>query len=455
MRRLLFAAPRSGEGKTTVVCGVLKALADRRFNPIAYKSGPDYIDPMFHRQILGRPSHNLDLFLMGKEAVLALLSQGSEDDIGILEGAMGYYDGIAMGDSASAYQLAQVTKTPVVLVIDGRGQGLSIVPTIKGFLEFRQESMIKGVILNQISPMIYPVLKNIIEDELGITVYGYLPKLSECAIESRHLGLVTPLELEDLQKKLTILGENVEKTVDLDGLLYLAETASGLDAINRGDDSGEERPKKATIAVAKDRAFCFYYASALSALERAGAELVYFSPMDGEKLPACDGLYLGGGYPELHAKTLSDNHKMRESVKTAIENGLPTVAECGGFLYLHRTLEGADGACYPMADVFAHHGFATKKLSRFGYLELEIQKNGLLGQSGTRIPAHEFHYWDSSDSGRDFHGQKPQSMRNWHCGHHSETLYAGFPHFHFGGDNALAEGFVTACVLFRKNREMG
>ena len=433
-----------------VVCGVLKALADRKLNPVSFKVGPDYIDPMFHRTVLGTKSQNLDLFLMGRSRVLGLLQGETQTEIGIIEGAMGYYDGIAMGDTASAYHLARESKTPVVLVIDGRGQGLSIVPTIKGFIEFRQDSMIQGVILNKISAMIYPVLKRLIENELGITVYGYLPVLPECIIESRHLGLVTADEIVDLEKKVTILGENVEKTVDLDGLMHLASTATELEDAHSFPESPQSYPHRSKIAVAKDTAFSFYYDTGLEALEQAGAELIYFSPMTDATLPLCDGLYLGGGYPELYAKELSENEIMKNSIKTAINDGLPTVAECGGFLYLHHTLEGADGITYPMADVVPHHAFATKKLSRFGYLELEVKKNGLLGDVGTKIPAHEFHYWDSECAGEDFHGEKPQSTRNWNCGYHTDSLYAGFPHFHFGGDSNLVEKFITACQQYHQ-----
>ncbi len=452
--RLLFSAPGSGCGKTTVVCAVLQALAGRGMDPVAFKSGPDYIDPMFHTAVLGIPSRNLDLFLMGEGAVRRSLRENSAGHgAAILEGAMGYYDGIAMTSRASAWDLARRTATPAVLVADGRGCARSLAALIKGFQTLERESMLRGVVLNRVSPMLYPRLKACVEEETGLKVYGFLPAIPDAALESRHLGLVTAGEVPRLQEKLSLLARQAEETLDLDGLLALAETAASL--------SGEEEPlpaphpRRPRIAVARDEAFCFYYADALALLERLGAELVWFSPLRDDALPegTC-GLYLGGGYPELHARRLSENRALLREICGRVLHGLPTVAECGGFLYLQRFLaDGDSGNDWSMTGVLSGRAYNTGKLGRFGYVDLTARKDGLLCEAGETIPAHEFHYWDSTAPGADFRAEKPLSGRGWDCGWHTPTLYAGFPHIHFCGCPRAAERFVAACGQYQEKKE--
>lgn len=452
--RLLFTAPSSGGGKTTVTCGILGALSQRNYPTIAFKSGPDYIDPMFHSEILGTKSRNLDLFLMGESAVISSLQNNtSSGELALIEGAMGFYDGIAMSHEASGYDLAKLTKTPTILVVDGRGMGLSVTALIQGFLNFKEDNQIKGVIFNRISPMLYPRLKDCVENELNIKVFGYLPDCPDFTLKSRHLGLVTAEEVDSLQEKMKLLGEQAEKTLDMDGLLQLAQTATTLPSIHQKNQihSHHTPSSSVKIAIAMDKAFCFYYADALEILEKIGAELIPFSPLNENSLPqGISGLYLGGGYPELYAKELSIRSSLLQEIATSIKNGLPTVAECGGFLYLHKTLEGADGNIYPLCNVIEAHGFKTSKLSRFGYVNLTAQEDGLLCKKGEVLSAHEFHYWDSEKTGVDFHGVKPLSDRNWDCGHHTKTMYAGFPHCHFLGNPQVAENFVSACREYRR-----
>lgn len=443
--RLLITAPASGGGKTTVSCALLQAFQDRGLTPAAFKCGPDYIDPMFHSRIIGAKSRNLDLFFLGPEGTRAVLAENSQAaGVSLIEGVMGYYDGIGVSWKASAYEVSKVTRTPAVLVVDGRGRSLSIAAEAAGFREFRPDCTLRGVIFNRISPMLYPRLKEAVEGYAGMKVYGYLPVMEDCALESRHLGLVTADEVADLKSKLSALARQAEKTVDIDGLLNLAQTAPELEAPPeiRGPVTGQ-RPR---IAVAQDKAFCFYYQDALALLERLGAELVPFSPLSDTALPeGTQGLYLGGGYPELCARELSANAAMRGAVKAAVESGMPTVAECGGFLYLHERLQDAEGRDWPMVGVFPERAWNNGKLSRFGYVTLTAAEDGLLCKAGERIPAHEFHYWESARTGDAFSAQKPQSSRRWVCGFHTPTLYAGFPHFHFRGCPQAAERFVSAC----------
>lgn len=451
--RLLLCAPASGGGKTTMTCALLQAFLERGVNPVAFKCGPDYIDPMFHSEVIGAKSRNLDLFFMGRDLTRALLREnGAGSGLSLIEGVMGYYDGVGMSAEASAYDLARATETPAVLVADVRGRALSAAALVKGFLSFRAHSGIRGVLLNRVSPMLYPRLKACVEAETGVSVLGYLPELPGCALESRHLGLVTAAEVANLKEKLKKLSAQVQKTVDMDALLALAASAPDL-----GPGAGPEPPvtdQKPRIAVARDKAFCFYYADGLSYLETLGAELVPFSPLADAALPeGVGGLYLGGGYPELYASALAENRPMLESVRAAVQNGLPTVAECGGFLYLHETLEGEDGAAYPMAGVISAKGFRTNKLSRFGYVTVTAEADGLLCQKGAHLPAHEFHYWDSTGPGGAFTAQKPRSERSWTCAHMTQSLYAGFPHFHLRACPVAAKRFVTACADYREGQK--
>ena len=444
--RFLLCAASSGSGKTTVTCGIMMALKKRGIRLSGFKCGPDYIDPMFHREVLGLPSRNLDSFFLDTPILEGLMGEYGRD-LAVIEGVMGYYDGIALTSQASAYALARATATPAVLVVDGRGSALTLAAVVKGLVEFRSQSQIQGVILNRVSPMLYPRLKEAIEEETGVRVYGFLPPCPECAVESRHLGLVLASEVANLQSKLEQLALQVEKTVDLDGLLELGQSAPALN--HQTLPQVERVAEKARIAVAKDAAFCFYYPDSLDLLERLGAELVPFSPLEDQELPAdVGGLYLGGGYPELYAGALSENTSMRESIKKAVEGGLPTLAECGGFLYLHESLEDEQGVPHPMVGVIHQPAVKTGKLQRFGYITMTAQQGGLLGEAGTKLPAHEFHYWESGNPGDAFYGQKPSSNRGWPCAYHTPTLYAGFPHFHLWGNVNAARHFVQAAAQY-------
>ena len=450
--RLMFCAPASGRGKPTVTCAVLRALLRRGLRPMACKSGPDYIDPMFHSRVLGAQSCNLDLFFFDQATAGSLLARCAEKaDVTVLEGAMGYYDGIAMGADASAYALATATQTPAVLVVDGGGRALSAAAEVLGFQRFRQPSGIAGVIVNRVSPMVYPRLAETITRETGLPVFGFLPVMEDCVIESRHLGLVTAAEITDLQQKLDQMARQAEKTVDLDGLLALARTAPELEQSPVSLPVVPDRPR---IAVARDKAFCFYYEASLQLLRELGAELVAFSPLRDERLPRqIGGLYLGGGYPELYARELAENETMRRSIHDAVTGGMPTVAECGGFLYLHRTLQEEGGTPWPMAGVLDAEGYPTGKLSRFGYVTLTAETDSLLFRRGETMPAHEFHYWDSTQPGADFTARKPQSERHWMAGVATDSLYAGFPHFHFAAKPEAARRFVEAAAAYGKKQD--
>lgn len=448
--RILIAAPASGVGKTTVVCGLLRVLTRRGVRVQACKCGPDFIDPEFHRAVLGVPSRNLDLFLAGESLVRELVAQGANGcDLTLMEGAMGYYDGIAQGSDASAYDVARITQTPVVLVVDARGRALSVAAEVLGFMHFRESSHIAGVIFNRVSPGYYAQLKAMVECETGIPVLGYVPQVDGARLPSRHLGLVRADEVDGLMAKVDALADEVEKTVAVDELLVLAHTAESIDFEPRVlPAASAARP---VIAVARDEAFSFYYEDALGLLEQLGAHLAFFSPLHDRELPegTC-GLYLGGGYPELHARELSENAILRMHLRQAIVGGMPTIAECGGFLYLHETLEDAQNTAWPMVGVVKARAFRQGRMSRFGYVTLTARGDGLLAHTGEALAAHEFHYWESEEPGAAFHAQKPQSKRAWECGFNTSTLYAGFPHLYLSGVPSVAKRFVDACARYGK-----
>ena len=438
MKKLLLSSMHSGAGKTVAVCALLAALKNRGMDVRAFKCGPDYIDPMFHTRVLGVPSRNLDLFLQGEDGVRHTLSS-CEGALAVLEGAMGYYDGVNGTTEASAWDVARTTHTPTVLVLRPQGAGISLAAQVTGMQRFRPESGIAGLLLTDCREQLAQYLTPILQRETGLPVLGFLPPMEEAKLESRHLGLRTPDEIAALSERFGVLAAQMERTVDLDRLLALAAE----------DDSLPEPARRTAsvcrIAVARDEAFCFYYEENLDRLRDAGAELVFFSPLRDAALPApADGLYLGGGYPELYAAALAENASMRASIRAAVTGGLPTVAECGGFLYLQRTLADAQGRPHEMCGVLDGAGVRTEHLRRFGYSRLQPETDSMLFRAGEQIPVHEFHYWDCTCNGTDLLTVKPDG-RSWRCGFASARLYAAFPHLHFGGALPLAERFVRTC----------
>ena len=456
----MIAAEKSGEGKTTVTCALLFLLSERKMAVRAFKCGPDYIDPMFHRKVLGIPSRNLDSFFSSKEELQNILYENApekkneEEPIGVIEGVMGYYDGLGgTSDEASSYSVAKDTGTPVILLVDGSKRSFSALAAIKGYMDFRPDSRIRGIIFNRLSPMLYPGLKEAAERELGIRVIGYIPVLNDFSLESRHLGLVMPEEIPRFRNKVGELADKIRPGIDLDMLLAIANEAEPL-TLTKADipeirGKNGERP---VIAVAMDEAFNFYYQENLDALQAMGAELLYFSPLKDQMVPEqADGLYLGGGYPELFAKELSGNRSMRESIKRLLDEGLPCLAECGGYLYLKEWIASPEGIRYPLCGVLPGGSLDHKKLMRFGYGTVSTLKDGILGPSGNTFPAHEFHHWDGEENGSDLSFQKPAGKRSWLGGYVTESMYAGFPHLYFYGHYPTE--FLTKAAERRSKRK--
>lgn len=445
MLQLVATAPQSGSGKTTAVCALLGAMAARGLTPCAFKAGPDYIDPMFHRAVLGVESHNLDLFFSTPETVRSLYARhAAGHGAAVVEGAMGYYDGLGgVSDTASAWHLADTLDLPALLVVRPKGASLTLAATLRGLLAFRTPHHIAGILLNDCTENLYKMLRPMLERETGLPVVGYLPFLPGAAIESRHLGLKTAAEIADLQARLKLLADAAQSSIDWPLLQRLFDRPAPAAA------PPAAVPPRVRLAVARDAAFCFTYAETLEALQENGAELCFFSPLQDTALPPdIGGLYLPGGYPELYAAELAANAPMRAALKAAVENGLPTAAECGGFLYLGQTLEDADGTPHLMAGVLPGQGVKIGRLVRFGYATLTAQADSMLFAAGEQFPAHEFHHWDSTQNGTALTAAKANG-RQWACGYANAHLYAGFPHLYWAG-TPLAQRFVAAAERYKR-----
>ena len=450
MIQFLLAAPRSGSGKTTMTCALLMALKRRGCAPCAFKSGPDYIDPMFHRAVLGVESRSLDLFFSAPETVRTLYARGAAGHgAAVCEGAMGFYDGLGgVSDRASAWHLADTLGLPVLLVVEPKGQSLTLAAELKGLNSFRTPSHIAGILLNNCTARMYALLAPMLEKETGLPVLGFLPKLPEAVIGSRHLGLYTAAEVENLQQKLALLADAAEEHIDWPRLLALCEKEPPALPEKVPQPSARVR-----IAVAQDEAFCFTYAETLEAFRDAGAEVVFFSPLRDTALPEnIGGLYLPGGYPELHARELSENTSLLREIKRKIEFGLPTAAECGGFLYLGQSLTDAEGQSWPMVGVLPGEAKDAGRLVRFGYAALSADSDSMLFRAGESFPIHEFHHWDSTANGAALAAKKPVGGAAWRCGFVNEHFYAGFPHLYWAG-TPLPQRFAAAAENYRRDHD--
>ena len=461
INRIMFAAPSSGSGKTMITCGFLNLLKKRKLDVTSYKCGPDYIDPMFHRTVLGIYGGNLDTFFCPEGAVRDVLS-GCDKEYAVVEGVMGVYDGLGgLEIEASSYDVAVHTDTPVILIVDARGAGRTILSIIKGVLADDTAGLIKGIILNRTTGRFYERLGPFLNAGLSDAGYetrvcGYLPVIREAAIDSRHLGLVMPDEIEGIHKKIDLISETLEETVDIKKILSIMDSAPDIcdntkdetnDAAEIIAGNGDVLERSVRIAVAKDEAFCFYYRENLDLLEKMGAELVFFSPIHDEKLPEdIDGICIGGGYPELHLNRLSENRVMLKSVRKAIAGGLPSLAECGGFMYLHDAIEDREGRAYDMAGVVHGKCVWTGELKRFGYVT--ISSDGFT--DGMR--GHEFHRYMSTADGSDVLVKKAGGTDEYRSMYVTKDHVWGFPHLYYMSKPEFVSAFLDRAASFRAHR---
>ena len=425
--RLILAATHSGSGKTMLTIGLLAAYRRMGLTLSAFKCGPDYIDPMFHSRVLGIPSRNLDGYFTDEATTQALFAQAAApaEGLSLIEGVMGYFDGVASTLQGSACELADTLEAPVVLVIDAAGMSLSAAAELQGFLNFHRPSRIAGVIFNRTTAGVYETLRPLVE-EMGVRACGYLPRLKDMELPSRHLGLVTPDQIQDLRAYTDRLADALMETVDLEAILALARDVS---PIRWRESELPHLSKGLNISVARDEAFCFLYEDNLAYLEKIGGACQFFSPLHDAALPQnTDVLLLPGGYPELYGKQLSENTAMRAAIYKALADGIFVLAECGGFLYLTRAIQDMDGCSYPMVGRIDTEGVRGEKLQRFGYVELtEADDPG----GNQWIRGHEFHYYDTDQNGMCFIAKKPHSDRSWLCMHVSDHELIGFPHLYY------------------------
>ena len=452
--RIMIAAPQSGSGKTLITCALLQALKEKNYHLESFKCGPDYIDPMFHKTVLGISSRNLDPFFTEDSITRMLLAKGQDSrDLAVIEGVMGLYDGLGgIREEASSYALAKATNTPILLTVNARGMGRSLLALLSGFLQYDTAHLIKGVILNQTPSSFASVLAKEIEETFHIPVVASFPVRDDVRIESRHLGLVMPYELEDIQSRLKIASQVLCENSNIEQILEIAKSAPKLEYDVKRDIKQKLTEKTIRIGVARDEAFCFYYEDNLELLKSLGAKLIFFSPLHDDTLPKdLDGILFGGGYPELYLKELEENESMRNSVKSAIENKMPSLAECGGFMYLHDTIFDSEKKPYKMAGVIHACCMKKERLVRFGYLTLNSKTDSFL-QKGETIRGHEFHYYDSEDNGECAIAKKPVGTRSWECVHAGSDHWWGFAHLSYYSNTKFAEKFAEACRSYKTNK---
>lgn len=452
--RIMIAAPQSGSGKTLITCALLQALKEKNYHLESFKCGPDYIDPMFHKTVLGISSRNLDPFFTEDSITRKLLSKGQDSrDLAVIEGVMGLYDGLGgICEEASSYALAKATNTPILLTVNARGMGRSLLALLSGFLQYDTAHLIKGVILNQTPSSFASVLAKEIEETFHIPVVASFPVRDDVRIESRHLGLVMPYELEDIQSRLKIASQVLCENANIEQILEIANSAPKLEYDVESDIKQKFTEKKFRIGVARDEAFCFYYEDNLDLLKSLGAKLIFFSPLHDDTLPKdLDGILFGGGYPELYLKELEENESMRNSVKSAIENKMPSLAECGGFMYLHDTIFDSEKKPYKMAGVIHAGCMKKERLVRFGYLTLNSKTDSFL-KKGETIRGHEFHYYDSEDNGECAIAKKPVGTKSWECVHAGSDHWWGFAHLSYYSNPKFAEKFAEACRSYKINK---
>jgi len=449
MKRVVIAGASSGVGKTTITAAIMAALTRRGTKVAPFKVGPDYIDPQFHRRACGRASSNLDCHMLGEDETIFLLQRGLQGcDIGIIEGVMGLYDGGGKdGQSGSTAELAKLTKTPVVLIIDGRGVSTSAAATVLGFVKFRNDIEIKGIIVNGVSGRKhYELIKEAVEEHAGVTCIGYMLQSEEVSLKSRHLGLIQADEVESLDSLIESLADMAEETMDLDSLEVIAGEAQVLPTATDPFEDSKGLLEGLSIAYAFDEAFSFYYRDNLLLLQELGARLLSFSPMRDERLPeGADALYIGGGYPEVFAKRLQENSSMRHHINEMLEGGMPAYAECGGLMYLTRGIQGLEGEWSDMTGFFPGRAVMSGRLQRFGYVEVCTRE-------GACSIGHEFHrsYVEGMEDVETLYSISRTSGgdRTWNCGYIRNNVLAGYPHIHFYSN----PGFTMRIISLLKGK---
>lgn len=448
-KRIVIAGTGSGVGKTTLTIGLMSALRKSGLIVQGFKCGPDYIDPSYHTAVTNRVSRNLDSWMLSKEIVLDIFTHGSQGaDISIMEGVMGFFDGKnPETNEGSTAEISMITESPVLLVVNCASMARSAAAIVKGFQMFADGPNIIGVIANRVgSEGHFKLVKRAIEQECQIPVIGYLKRELDIEIPERHLGLIPSIERGELDPFFDKLGELVLETVDIEQLLILSQ-ASPLNKNETASLFKNKKEKSIKIAVAKDAAFNFYYPENLEILQSYGAEIVYFSPLADEPVPTdIDGLYIGGGFPEEFARELSQNQRVKASIKEAIEQGLPTLAECGGFMYLTESIETTQKAIYEMVGIISGEVKMQSKRAALGYREISGRKGNILIGEHQKARGHEFHYSTFHTEADIQYAYETKGMRGTKLeGYLKHNLVAGYTHFHFASCPDMVENWINYC----------
>lgn len=460
MKRIVLAGTSSNVGKTSMTLSILKGFCKKGFNVQPFKVGPDYIDPAFHSHITGRKSRNLDLFMMGEEGVkYSFIKNMKNADIGVVEGVMGMFDGAStQKDTGSTAHLSKVLKAPVLLIIDGSGIAASAAAMVKGYMTYDPEVEVSGVLVNKVSgDHHYQLIKTAIERDLHIPCLGYLKKNPDIQLGSRHLGLVPAGELASLNAKIETLGEMALETIDLDAIYELTEGMNPLQTAFELPLMQEHESIR--IAIARDRAFNFYYEDNLDYLRELGGELVEFSPLEDSELPEqIHGLVIGGGFPEVFAEELTANEKMRKALHEAIEDGLPTYAECGGFMFLNQQIVNFRNESFEMLQIFNGVSEMTSRLQRFGYVDVELNQDTVIGQKGWKLKGHEFHrslVTGINNAEFAYNVQKIRDgklLKEWKGGASKGNVLGAYAHMHFYACPPMSHYFIGKCLTYKAQK---
>lgn len=435
MKKILIAGTNSGVGKTTISLGIMQALTKRGLKVQPYKVGPDYIDPSYHTFITGRDSRNLDSYMLEDEKIKYIVNKASKDaDISVVEGVMGLYDGFGIDlNACTSSYTSKILKAPVILVINGKAMSSSAAAMVLGYKELDKDVNIKGVIVNNVKTKThYELIKEAIQKYCDVEVLGYFPPNEKFSIESRHLGLIPSVEMESLKEKFSDLGDEIEKYINVDRIIEIAES----DLLDSNFDlSLLPKFENKKVAIAYDKAFNFYYKENLELLEQMSVEIIKFSPLNDEHVPETDCIYIGGGFPEIFAKELHLNESMRLSIKNAHKKNIPIYAECGGLMYLGEKLKNSDGKIYDMVGIFKGTSEMTSSLRRFGYCDGIAKVDTILSYEGETIKGHEFHHSvfnsDEECAYKMIKKRGNKVVDEWDGGYSKGNTLATYLHTHF------------------------
>lgn len=453
MNKIIIAGTSSGVGKTTITCGIMRALKNLGYDVAPFKIGADYIDTTYHKLATANTSSNLDEFMLEKNTIKKIFMKNMKDkDIAVIEGVMGLFDGYQdRYDYCSTSSMSKILNSPIILVIDAGKMATSISAIVKGFLEFDKDVNIKGIILNNVSTQNhYNILKSSINNISDVVVLGHIPKLSDISITSRHLGLKLASEDEENEEKIQKMAKTIQENIDMKALIDISKSE---DLYYKEDEIKKYYELK--LAVAMDKAFNFYYKEGLEEFEKRGVKLLYFDTFNDRNLPDCHGVYIGGGYPEIHVKELSKNKSLMQDIRQKSTQNMPIYAECGGLMYLGKNIK-IDEEKYEMCGIFQGQSKMSSRLQRFGYCIAKSKYDTIITKKGEEIRGHEFHHSQfetSEDTAFDLQKQMyDKSYKIWSGGYISNNTLASYLHIHFSSNPKIVENFCKSMQDYKNSK---